>query len=141
VVATQYFSEVYSLCMQMHIPKEKIILTDIVDEDLFRMDFDVINAISPLLYQSMRINQYKFMKMNGTDSFDKNRLVGNGKYAHSGYMSDYFRFRTFEFVAEEIMQNQVEGDLAEFGVFRGAFASLISEKLHWVCLEAILHNC
>ena len=130
VVATQYFSEVYSLCMKMHIPKEKIILTDIVDEDLFRMDFDVINAISPLLYQSMRINQYKFMKMNGTDSFDKNRLVGNGKYAHSGYMSDYFRFRTFEFVAEEIMQNQVEGDLAEFGVFRGAFASLISEKLH-----------
>lgn len=128
VITTQYFSEIYSLCMYMQIPKDMIILTDIVDEDMFRTDFEVIDTISPLLYQSMRVNQYKFIKMNGTDSFDENRLVGNGKYAHSSYMSDYFRFRTFEFVAEEIMQNQVEGDLAEFGVFRGAFSSLISEK-------------
>jgi len=130
VIATQYFSEIYNLCMQMHIPKEKIILTDIVNEDMFHVDLDVINAISPLLYKSMRVNQYRFIKMNGADSFDENRLIGNGKYARFSYMSDYFRFRTFEFVAEEIIQNHVEGDLAEFGVFRGAFSSLISEKFH-----------
>lgn len=128
VITTQHFSEIYSLCMGMHIPKEMIILTDIVDENMFRMDVNVIDSISPLLYQSMRVNQYKFIKMNGRDSFDENRLVGNGKYAYSSYMSDYFRFRTFEFVAEEILQNQVEGDLAELGVFRGTFASLISKK-------------
>lgn len=128
VITTQCFSEIYALCMQMHIPKEKIILTDIVNEEMFHIDVNAINSISPKLYQSMRVNQYKMIKMNGTDSFDENRLVGNGKYANAVYMSDYFRFRTFEFVADEILQNQVEGALAEFGVFRGTFSSLISEK-------------
>ena len=43
------------------------------------------------------------------------------------YTQDYFRYRTFEFVAKEILQNKVEGAVAEFGVFRGTFASMINE--------------
>lgn len=129
LVSTYHFSEILYSCMEMGISREKIILTDIVHERLFKTDLDVVNKLSPLLYKAMQHNQYKMVKMNETDPFDENRLVGNGKYAKLEYMSDYFRFRTFELVAEEIKERHIEGELAEFGVFRGVFASLISEKL------------
>lgn len=129
IIATQYFSEIYNTCMQMRIPKEKIILTDIVQEPIFSQDLDAIALTFPLLLKDMQINQYKLIRMNGMDSLDANKLIGNGKYAAQAYMSDYFRFRTFEFIADEIVNNHVEGSLAELGVFRGVFASMISEKI------------
>ncbi len=42
------------------------------------------------------------------------------------YTSDYFRYRTFEFVAEEINKIGVEGDVAEVGVAEGEFSRLIN---------------
>ena len=44
-------------------------------------------------------------------------------------MSDYYRYRTFEFVAEEIKAANIEGSVAEFGVFRGVFSALINKKM------------
>lgn len=128
IISTYYYSEILSVCIEMGIPREKIILTDIVHERLFRTDVDVIKSLSPMLYKAMQMNQYKLIKMNGTDSCDKTRLVGRGKYSGQEYMSDYFRFRTFEFAAAEIKDRHIEGEVAEFGVFRGNFASLISKK-------------
>lgn len=128
IISTYYYSEILSMCIAMGIPREKIILTDIVHEQLFKTDLNVIKSLSPMLYKAMQINQYKLIKMNETDSFDENRLVGRGKYSKQEYMSDYFRFRTFEFAAAEIIDKHIKGEVAEFGVFRGNFASLISEK-------------
>lgn len=128
IISTYYYSEILSSCMEMGIPREKIVLTDIVQEPLFRTDLNIIKSLSPVLYKAMQINQYKLIKMNETDSVDENRLVGIGKYSRQEYMSDYFRFRTFEFAAAEIKDRNIEGEVAEFGVFRGTFASLISEK-------------
>lgn len=128
VISTFHYSEILYLCFEMEIPKEKIILTDIVYERLFETNLDIIKELSPLLYQSMRISQYKLIKMNERDSYDEEKLIGCGKYSKLEYMSDYFRFRTFELVAEEIKKRQVGGEIAELGVFRGSFASLISDK-------------
>lgn len=128
IISTYYYSEILSSCMEMGISRGKIVLTDIVHEPLFRTDFNVVKSLSPMLYKAMQLNQYKLIKMNGTDSFDENRLVGRGKYSRQEYMSDYFRFRTFELAAAEIKDRHIKGEVAEFGVFRGNFASLISEK-------------
>lgn len=129
VITTYHFSEIYNWCINMKIPREKIILTDLVKDPIFEQKLDVIEAEFPLLYEHMKNMQYGLMKMNETDIYDDKRLVGQGKYAKREYMSDYFRYRTFEFVAEEILKNRIEGEVAEFGVFRGVFSSLISEKL------------
>ncbi len=43
-------------------------------------------------------------------------------------MNDYFRYRTFEFIANELIDNDVQGKVAEVGVFKGVFARLINEK-------------
>lgn len=128
IISTYYYSEILNSCMKMGIPRGKILLTDIVHEPLFSTDLDVIKVLSPMLYKAMQNNQYKLIKMNGTDSFDENRLIGRGKYSKQEYMSDYFRFRTFEFAAAEVKAGNIKGEVAEFGVFRGNFASLISEK-------------
>ena len=42
------------------------------------------------------------------------------------YTRDYFRYRTFEFAAEEIKRNNVKGDVAEVGVSTGTFSRLIN---------------
>ena len=43
-----------------------------------------------------------------------------------GYLNDYFRYRTFEFVAEMINDENVIGDVAEVGVARGTFSRFIN---------------
>ena len=129
VIATQYFSEIYYKCLDMGILKEKIILTDIVQEDIFSQNIDRIKDLSPMAYKDMLISRYKLIKMNEKDFFDNNILIGNGAYCKPEYMSDYYRYRTFEFVAEEIKAANIEGSVAEFGVFRGVFSALINKKM------------
>lgn len=46
------------------------------------------------------------------------------------YTEDYFRYRTFEFVAEEIREREVAGDVAEVGVAWGTFSKLINAAFY-----------
>ena len=56
-------------------------------------------------------------------------MVGIGR-KRSNYIykdKDYFRVSSLELVAYEIYHNNIEGNVAELGVFRGDFAKLINE--------------
>lgn len=128
IVLNQFFMEIYAMCMELNIPMRKVIFSDFICEDLFSYDVKIIQKISPCLYQDMKLRRHKLIKMNEKDFFDKRRLIGNKPYDTPAYMSDYFRYRTFEYMAEEIIDENVEGAIAEFGVFRGVFASLINKK-------------
>lgn len=128
VLAVQFFSELYNECIKLQIPREKIIPTDYINEPFIYCDMDIICALSKQLYKDMLLNQYKLIKLNEKDLTDAGKLVGSGKFSHNTYMSDYFRYRTFEFAAEQIIEENIEGDLAEVGVFRGSFSTLINEK-------------
>lgn len=130
VIVSQFFSEIYSECIRMQLPKEKILLTDIVHEKMFHQDPKIMKSLSSMAYKDMLISQYKLIKMNEKDYFDTNRLVGNGAYSKPEYISDYYRYRTFEFIAEEIITTNIEGSVAEFGVFRGVFSALINKKMY-----------
>ena len=66
--------------------------------------------------------------MNEKDKLDNSRIIGTVDYCDDTYMADYFRYRTFEFIANELIDNDVRGKIAEVGVFRGVFAKLINEK-------------
>lgn len=128
IISTQFFSEIYSKCLEMSIDRKKIILTDYVDESVMMQNMNVVRHISHQLYEDIRMRMLKFTSMNEKDDFDLIRLVGRGKYSTPDYTSDYYRYRTFEFVANEIIEHNVMGSVAELGVFRGTFASLINEK-------------
>lgn len=74
----------------------------------------------------MKSNHF-LTKSNEIDLVDKRMLIGTGKYKRSIYMQDYFRYRTFELVANDIREKNIPGAVAELGVFKGHFSSLINE--------------
>lgn len=131
VILNQYYSEILQKCWELHIDLEKIIITDNVQGVFFSECFSRLRILSEEFYQSKCVYGLRLIHSNLSDYVDNNRLLGHGKYAASttgtDYMIDYFRYRTFEFVAREIKNRNVPGALAELGVFKGAFASLINE--------------
>ena len=65
------------------------------------------------------------------DAIDEKKLVGGKEKLFWGeaYLKDYCRYRAFEFASYEIIKNNVEGQCAELGVFRGEFSALINRKM------------
>ena len=129
IIATKYFEKIYAECLQMGVPKERIILTDFIRGSLFAGDMEKVKSISEKLYRKMLLTQYQLIKINEKDTTDDKKRIGVPPFDDIEYRSDYFRYRTFEFVAEKLLEEGVEGALAEFGVFQAMFSSLIMEKL------------
>ena len=128
VICNCFFSEIYAQCINMGISRDKIVFTDWIEEPFAECDMDLIRKIEPRLIEKMQHNRFKLMEMNEKDVTDTNRQVGCGKYAHPVYMHDYFRYRSFEYLAELQEEDFVQGAVAELGVFRGDFSALINQK-------------
>lgn len=128
IICNRFFGEIFDQCLTMNIEREKIIFTDWIDEPFIKYDTGVVRAIEPKLLRELELNKYRLIEMNERDTVDKARKMGNGKYATPVYMSDYFRYRSFEYMSELIEEDQVKGAVAELGVFRGVFSSLINQR-------------
>ena len=127
VIANQYFTEILEICVNLKIEWNKIVITDYVEEPLFHSLFKRLEIISEPLYNAQKMQKMQLVKANEFDIADLNKLIGKDKYADKRYIRDYFRYRTFEYMATEIIDANVQGAVAEFGVFRGTFASMINE--------------
>lgn len=127
VISTQFFGDVYAQCCKFKIDVEKLVFTDYIEEKFMRQNFKVIRDISEKLYEDVRMRKYRFMVENEKDDYDNSRLIGQGQFDSEEYWHDYYRYRTFEFVANEIKNGKVVGSVAELGVFRGTFSAFINE--------------
>ncbi len=127
VIANEYFEEILEQCRGLEIDTDKLVLTDNVQAAVLRELFLRLEAVSPELFQDLQTEPMGLVKRNESDQKDPLRLLGRGRYAAPAYMQDYFRYRTFELAAREITENGVEGAVAELGVFRGFFSSIINE--------------
>lgn len=131
VVLTQYHGEILKQCWDMKISLDRIIISDNVKGMFFSDCFERLKLLSEEFYQQASVEELRLMDTNLSDRVDAERILGQGKYASglsaTDYMRDYYRFRTFEFVAREIKNKGLRGAVAELGVFRGRFASLINE--------------
>lgn len=128
VIANYYVGEIFAQCLDLGIDRKKIIFTDRIEEPFVFYDKDKILDLEPKLKRELALNKYRLIQMNEKDEVDEKRQVGKGKFAHIAYMRDYFRYRTFEFMAELLEENKISGQLAELGVFRGEFSALINKK-------------
>ncbi|MCR5621033.1 MAG: TylF/MycF family methyltransferase [Treponema sp.] len=128
IIVSSYFSEIFGICLEMGINRKKLIFADYLAEPCAVQNVDVIKALSPKLYNAMKMNVFRFMTENERDSSDETKLIGKGNFLAAEYTRDYYRYRTFEFLADEIIHGDVEGCVAEFGVFRGTFSALINAK-------------
>ena len=75
VITSQYFSEIYYECISMGLPKEKIVLTDIVLEKIYNQNIEIIKSLSPQVYKEICINQHKLMYINQKDFVDDKKTA------------------------------------------------------------------
>lgn len=128
VIANYFVADIFAKCLDLGIEREKILFTDWIEEPFIGSRIEKILELEPELQRDLELNRYKLVEMNEKDIKDTNRYIGRGKYAHPSYMSDYFRYRSFEYMSEILEEDGVQGALAEFGVFRGVFSSLINQR-------------
>lgn len=129
VIMVEKFEPILVQAIELGIPFSKILITDYVNVYPFADKWSILCELEPKFTDDrFTYTRWQKIRMNEKDYIDPNRLLGNVPYDSSEYMEDYLRYRTFEYVAEELIENKVIGALAEFGVFRGAFSSLISKK-------------
>lgn len=61
IIATMYYVEIFEKLVRNDVPKDKIILTDAIDELPYTNNFNVIKEISIKLYKKMIIWSSKCM--------------------------------------------------------------------------------
>jgi len=104
--------------------EERIVINEYQnDEDIIKVSEKLYDDISTLKFKE----QAKYsIQACGLDRNDKKSCFINNEY-YSSYYIDYVRYRNFELISNEIKSRNIQGDIAEVGVFRGDFAKLINE--------------
>jgi hypothetical protein len=129
LVASNFSYEIYNKCIELKLDQNKI--------------FFVYHNYFPLAY--MNLNEDYVTNILGKPWMDKMSnqfevIVRNRYFNHLGKRNDFVekswikkrdfvRVETLELLVNEIQKNKIEGNLAELGVFRGEFASLINALL------------
>lgn len=129
IVASRYCGEIIGLLWDLGIERDKFIFCEFIIESFYKQERSRIKSLFPKLYEDVRKRRVHLTYENESDDFDENKLIGSKQFNSIEYKMDYFRYRSFEFVGNEIIRNGTKGDIAELGVFRGVFSALISKKL------------
>lgn len=125
IVANRFASEIYSQCKELGINLDKVIFlyNNYCICDLNR-NYDIAEAVFDERY--IQTLKHSFHVIS-TPEIDVINNVDYNKYmSDSVYENDYVRLKNFELVAAEIIKNDIEGCVAELGVFRGEFAKHIN---------------
>lgn len=126
VIMNGFYEEIVDECLKYGINTEKLVITDNVPLKPYSIFFNRLKFAIPELYEVIIKQPLILTRANEYDLVDENKLLGKDKYSKQIYSIDYFRYRTFELVANKIINDEVYGDVAELGVFRGTFSSLIN---------------
>lgn len=142
-------SSIFRLCNDLGISNKKVLFADNIDwssvdiskplrnqwwkEVNAEQDREKIREIFPYFSsfveeRYLTASRYHFVLKNGFDLVEKDNPLQTPQFEDSIYQMDYCRFRTFELVANEILKNNVDGAVAEVGVFKGTFSRLINSK-------------
>ncbi len=149
VVCVYYYGrQIYNMCSKLGIDTGKLVLVDNWEwldgtpttellsnycRKINEKNID-IEKIFPKLYETyskeidIQAGRYIIASRNGYDLCDKGAVILTEDFAAQEYQTDYFRYRTFELMANEIIRKKVMGNVAELGVFRGTFSRMINAK-------------
>lgn len=144
-----YGKEIYNKCLQVGIPEEKLVFVDNYEwidgtardkgvdgrhctrrirdnwnEDMIKENYPEFYSI--MQEQELQVSRYTVVMRNGYDLIERNNLLNTPDFSSVEYYIDYGRYRTFELFAKEMKERNVEGEVAEVGVFKGTFAKLIN---------------
>lgn len=143
-----YGRQIYDICRKLGMNTDKLLLVDnwewidgsCMDELLQsccrkvnECNIDVA-GLFPKLYQqyvnerNIQAKRYITISRNGYDLCENNVLIMRDEFSGKSYQTDYFRYRTFELMANEIIKKKVDGNVAEVGVYEGKFSKMINAK-------------
>lgn len=129
VVSNQFFFEIVVRLLELGVPLDKIIITDNIQEKPYYDCYERTKTVFPEIYNATKYMIKRTVKANERDHVDEKTIYNkNNGFSDIEYSHDYYRYRTMEFVAEMIESNNVEGALAELGVFRGVFSAVLNYR-------------
>lgn len=139
-------NEIFNICKKFRIPLDKVIVANncewidgtmmskplaVYKKINYFQDYEVMEKCFPKLYRfakerEIAASRYIIVSRNGYDLIEENDWLQKIDFEERKYQVDYCRYRTFELYANEINKNNIEGDVAEVGVYRGVFSRLIN---------------
>lgn len=126
ILSNQHFGEIINYCINEQVDWEKLVITENVIEPLLEDRYAPMEYLAPELYKKQKNHRWRLIKLAEIDNDDQNDFLSLPEYSSHIYRQDYFRFRTFELCANMIKKNNIDGAVAELGVFQGDFSSLIN---------------
>lgn len=126
ILSNQHFGEIINYCINEMVDWEKLVITENVIEPLLEDRYAPMEYLAPELYEKQKNQRWRLIKLAEIDNDDQNDFLSLPEYSSDIYRQDYFRFRTFELCANMIKKNNINGAVAELGVFQGDFSSLIN---------------
>ncbi len=129
IVANSYAPEIYKQCRQLeNIDSDKMIYlyNNYLITDLNR-DYKFISEIFDEKYADIIKDKYHMIRSVACDEVKQSGL--EPFRSDKMYQEDYVRVRTLKLAAEEIKRHNIQGSVAEVGVFQGNFAKYLNDVL------------
>ena len=128
LVSTFWSEEVAQTCRELAIPLERVIFVygNIRMSDM-NPDYAFVTKTCGEKFADFIKNRYHLIREKEIDHDMDKKDFDIGDYSHKKYYrNDYVRLKTLELLVDEIKRYQVQGQIAELGVFQGDFASLLN---------------
>lgn len=115
IIASQYGNEINSFLMTLHFDSDKIIMFynnhEVINKLL--LNETLLAKITSIPFEEHVLTKKMVQKNNSLDKFFENK-------------HDYVRYKALQLVSNEIYKNNIKGEVAEVGVYKGEFAKLIN---------------
>ena len=127
LVASNSSQEIYKTCVMLNINLDKIFFVYRSFAPLENMNNNSIELVKEIINQDwLKSVQYEY-KVITRNPYEYRNYPHDEQIEKSwGKERDYVRYATTELIAREIIENNIQGDIAEFGVFKGEFAGFLS---------------
>ena len=125
IVCSVYSQEIFYTCVSIQLDMSKIIF---LYNSYIDANYNKYEIISELLSSDFANDLYCKYRVTENMKINNNFCLHNFtcKNGPDAYANDYVRRRCFELCAQEVIENNVNGSVAEAGVFRGDFAQYIN---------------
>lgn len=129
IVATAYSKDIYNQCKKIGIDLNKLIfIHENYQLNDLNQNYSLIEQVLGIEYaQKLKkvVSSEKYV-IPKSHTFDSTYALKAAYKNENHFNNDYVRIKTFEMIAYEINHNNIFGETAEVGVFKGSFAQYIN---------------
>ncbi|RNB61470.1 methyltransferase [Brevibacillus gelatini] len=126
IITSTYYDDIYNQLINLGVNKDKIVPYLHHYSERFSELIDELNSLNS---HTIILNQFCLHPVEPYAACNI-RNLGRNRLIDVHQTKDYVRLSSLELVAKEIYDSNIEGSIAELGVFRGDFAKLLNEVFY-----------